>query len=83
MAARLRKRPVLDVHRDAVARLQAANIAIARHLTGCGQCVRAGHRADQGCDAGWELAKMRARAQAAVRAAVESDAAKPVQELLW
>ena len=83
MAARARKRPVMNAERDAAAELQAVNVRTARHITGCGQCVRAGQDFAKRCDAGWELAKAQKRAQTAVQAARDAASSRPLQGVLW
>lgn len=63
--------------------LRVANLAIARHCTGCFQCSRKGAWPTGTCDKGWELAKAQTRAQNAVHRAELAALAVPVQGTLW
>jgi len=83
MAPRARKNPVIDRLRQARQHLAAVNVMIGRHVTGCSRCALARQYVAKRCDAGWELAKAQARAQAAVRRLEDEMAGQPVQGTLW
>jgi len=83
MAARPRKRPVLDQLRDARRELDTVNTEILAHIKMCCRCKHVRTDPWRSCDTGWELAKRQARAGNAVRRAEDKIRSRPVQAELW
>lgn len=83
MATRRQLTAQRDQLAAAKARLADVNVRIGRHVTGCSRCCMARGQPSRMCDAGWQLMKEQARANAAVRRTEDSRAAGPVQGKLW
>lgn len=83
MAARLRKRPLIDTVRDARFRVETEQGWFKVHVKICSQCARAGEHLDRRCDLGWQSAKTEHRAQLALHRAETARDAQDRQGTLW
>ena len=63
--------------------LQAANVQLGRHFMECARCCQARWDVTRYCDAGYALAKVRARTSAAVRRAEDAKRGLPAQGVLF
>ena len=83
MASRKARAVVPDPLTAAERALRAANVQLGRHFMECARCCQAGQDVTRYCDAGYALAKVRARSSAAVRRAGDAKRQLPVQEVLF
>lgn len=83
MATRQRRTPVLDQLKEARAAARQLAERVRRHNQVCSACHTAGPDTAKLCDEGWELAKLIARSNAALRRA-ELAATVPLEQgTLW